>query len=441
MAKLPEDSPRSRLALLKLLYLLAVTAAAFGVPAIEATRPAEWYVVSGLLTLQVATLLACGIGLPIILGAGWRLKWFFVFLLACYAFLPDEGKSSNEVLRSWQVPGIGWTVPLNLPGLEHAALMCLQLLTVILVSAVVRLTGSGTDLADGLRAFGLPGLFVHSLDQTLSLLGGRGREQPVEREATGQKAPSLFHMLGRLFRGDVGLFVESIQRNLNDAQKQVARQSAGWLDSRLIHDVSVIAGVALAMVSLKIIKILPGIPFAPGFKVLLLFPLYITASQRTFSRWGGTVAGSIMGVIGFLQGDGRYGVLEILKHAAPGLVIDLARPLIRRLPQSAIVYCVLGFVAAIARTSAEFAAVLFLGARAEIYLFPAARLIPILIAGTLSGFVTLFVLRAFQQGKPVAEQASAEVSGLIRARNASDGKEAAGVAHASGSDQAALPSP
>jgi hypothetical protein len=33
-----------------------------------------------------------------------------------------------------------------------------------------------------------------------------------------------------------------------------------------------------------------------------------------------------MGLIGFLQGDGRFGVLEILKHVAPGFVIDIGEP-------------------------------------------------------------------------------------------------------------------
>jgi hypothetical protein len=39
--------------------------------------------------------------------------------------------------------------------------------------------------------------------------------------------------------------------------------------------------------------------------------------------------------------------------------------------------------------------VVLLGARAEVYLFPAAVLVPNLIAGLLSGFVTTYVLRAF----------------------------------------------
>jgi len=104
-------------------------------------------------------------------------------------------------------------------------------------------------------------------------------------------------------------------------------------------------------------------------------------------------------VIGFLQGDGRFGVLEILKHAAPGLVIDLAGPLVRRLPAWALGYCFLGLAAAAARVTTELVLVLLLGARAEVYLFPAAVLVPNLLAGFLSGFVTFFVLRAFTRSE------------------------------------------
>jgi hypothetical protein len=87
--------------------------------------------------------------------------------------------------------------------------------------------------------------------------------------------------------------------------------------------------------------------------------------------------------------------LEILKHAAPGLVIDLAGPLVRRLPAWALGYCFLGLAAAAGRVTTELVLVLLLGARAEVYLFPAAVLVPNLLAGFFSGFVTIFVLRAF----------------------------------------------
>jgi len=252
-------------------------------------------------------------------------------------------------------------------------------------------------LVDGLQSLRLPPLFVYSLDCTLELVAGGRR--PGSGGGAGRRNRSaqggFLAVLKRVLRGDIGFFVESIQGSMRTAAEQADREGDRPFSAELAHDVAVVTGIALAMASLKLVKLLPGVPFAPGHKVLFLFPLYILAARLTHSRWGGTVAGSIMGVIGFLQGDGRFGVLEILQHMAPGLVIDLADPFVRRLPAWALGYSILGLAAAIARTTTEFAVVFLLGSRAEVYLFPAAKLVPNLLAGFLSGFVTIFVLRAF----------------------------------------------
>jgi len=50
----------------------------------------------------------------------------------------------------------------------------------------------------------------------------------------------------------------------------------------------------------------------------------------TRMRWGATLTGATMGTIAFLMGDGKYGVFEILKHVAPGVVVDLLLPVFRR---------------------------------------------------------------------------------------------------------------
>ena len=429
---MPENTattPRSTaLARCKVLYLLAVTGTVFAVPALEATHPARWFVVSGLLGVQVATLLLLRVTAADILRAADRLKWLFIFLIACYVLLPAEAGHGHAVY-TWHVPGIGLSIPFNLRGLEQSSLMCLQILTLIMVSAVVQLSGSGHDLVDGLRSFGLPQLFVYSIDMTLALLGGlhrraagggggkgggggRGSHRRADRPSSqphdgAQRAaaarassPGFFAVLGRLLRGDVGFFVGSIAGDLERARVRVASDNARSLDARLAHDAAVVTGVSLAMMSLKMLRFLPGIPFASGHKTLLLFPLYILASDLTSSRWGATAAGSIMGVLAYLQGDGRFGVFEILKHLAPGLVIDLLWPLVRRLPRSMWILCVLGFLAAIARTSTEFVTMLLLGSRLEVYAFPLAKLIPNVVAGTLSGCITYFVLPAFEQMRP-----------------------------------------
>jgi hypothetical protein len=288
----------------------------------------------------------------------------------------------------------------------------------------VRLTGTGRDLVDGLQAFRLPPLFVHALDRTMALLEGtQTRERGARRARDRAPTSGSIAVLRQVLRGDVGAFADTIRANIALAESQAGSDPNASAGGQFAHDVAVVTGIALCMASLKMLKILPGLPFASGHKTFLLFPLYILAARLTQSRWGATAAGSIMGVIGFLQGDGRFGALEILKHIAPGLVIDLGEPLVRRWPSWALGYCVLGFFAAIARTATEFAVVLLLGARAEIYLFPAVKLVPNLIAGVLSGFAAVFVLRVVAAPKSSRTSEAGPNSQALREPTVSPGNK------------------
>ena len=84
------------------------------------------------------------------------------------------------------------------------------------------------------------------------------------------------------------------------------------------------------MLGIKALKVLPGITFAPGWKTVILTPLYVVAPLITRTRFGATITGTVMGVVAFLLGDGKYGVFEIAKHVAPGLICDGIVPLVTR---------------------------------------------------------------------------------------------------------------
>src|SRR5262249_3558132 len=145
----------SRYPRLKVLYLLAISAATFAIPAWEVTRPSRWIVVPLLLLVQVAILLVVRISVVVILRAAVRVKWLFVVLIVCYLFLPGDPNAADTI-HMWQPSGPVRPIPINLTGLETALMMCLQIVTIVMVSAAVRLTGSPTDLVEGLRRFRLP---------------------------------------------------------------------------------------------------------------------------------------------------------------------------------------------------------------------------------------------------------------------------------------------
>src|SRR5258708_11364299 len=229
-------------------------------PALSLTRPVRWFVIPTLLGIQVITLLVCRVGLRDSLWSASRLKWLFVFLLGMSALLPSGSPSENDVLLDWHVPGLGWSVRINVSGLEQASLMCLQIGTVLLASAVVRLTGTGRDLVDGLHAFRLPPLFVHALDRTLELLagtrgggGGRGRN-PAPRAR-------LVAVAKQLLRGDVSAFAETIRTNIARAESQPGVEVDPRTGSQLAPDVADCTAILRGLPSLKTLQLLPGWPF------------------------------------------------------------------------------------------------------------------------------------------------------------------------------------
>jgi len=424
-----------------ILYLLGVTLAAFVLP--HAIKP---YGVAALFALQLAILAfrgELGLGLLRIFS---RLKFLFLFLVGVNGLLP--GAVTNSY---WAVPGIGLTV--NVTGCLTGLLMSAQIALVVLTTYVVRTIGDEKSFINGLRSLRVAPLLAYSLDTTLAMLdgslqrsgggggggggGGRGcgegrgggaghgmtqsgwfaRWLPWRKGAAaggrgdrssgagghdaagGEGMMALFHALKHR---DMTPLVEKINQGLDDAARHAQR--LGLSESRA-HDVGVIGGIAAVMMAFKMVKILPGMPVMQGAKTIFFIPLYILAADRTNSRWGGTISGGIMGFIAFLNGDSRYGIFEILKHLVPGLVIDLIWPLVRRLPLRISILIVVGLIAAVARTSTQFAMILALGSdNATLLVFPALKLVPNGIAGVLSALVSYPILKHLGS-RAIAERA------------------------------------
>src|SRR5690606_25823087 len=114
--------------------------------------------------------------------------------------------------------------------------------------------------------------------------------------------------LGRLARGDVRVLADRLRGHVARVEAHLERaddEGGGRAGAAFRRDVAVIAGIALTMIGIKVLKLLPGLPFAPGHKGVLLIPLYIVAGFMTRSRWGATLTGITMGTVAFLLGDGR----------------------------------------------------------------------------------------------------------------------------------------
>jgi hypothetical protein len=212
--------------------------------------------------------------------------------------------------------------------------------------------------------------------------------------------------VARLRHGDVGAIVERLERQIERAERHVEGQELGRRSRPWIRDVAVISGVSLTMLGVKALKILPAIPFAPGHKLVVLTPLYVVASLLTRSRAGATLTGLTMGSVAFLLGDGKYGVFEILKHVAPGIVCDLCLPLLvaeGRQP-GRLAFSVLGGVIAAGRFATIFAMVLLVQAPRVAYAILLPGLSVHVGCGILSGFVSFHIWRAASRLRVVVDE-------------------------------------
>ena len=194
--------------------------------------------------------------------------------------------------------------------------------------------------------------------------------------------------------------IDRVEAHLEEGAEPAAGRASDRGPYRpVVRDVAVIAGIALTMLGIKALKLLPGIPFAPGHKGVLLIPLFIAAGYLTRSRAGSTLTGLTMGTVAFLLGDGRYGVFEICKHIAPGVLVDLGMPLLRGRAHRVWAWSLFGLVVALGRFATVTAIALVVQAPAVVYAVLVPGLAVHLVFGTLSGIVTAPLVRALAQGR------------------------------------------
>jgi len=391
---------------LPVVYLLVVSFTAFLLPA-----GIKGEAVAALIALQFAILAAWGLLRWDIYRVFDRLRFLFFFLILFNAFLPGVPTDPK-----WAIPGVGWEI--NITELLAGVLMSAQIALVVLTTHVVRAIGDEKSFIKGLRALRVAPLVAYSLDTTLALIsgasggahgggmgggrrgaggggGGTGRgggdgggsDRGLEPAASEmQRERGVLALFRALRSRDLSPFVRKVEAGLREGAERAERLG---LNEQRAQDVGTISGIAAVMMAFKLVKVLPGVPVMQGAKATFFIPLYILAADRTHTRWGGSIAGGTMGFIAFLNGDGRYGIFEVLKHLVPGLVIDLLWPIFRVLPHRPWKFVLLGLIAAFARTSTEFVMILALGAdNATLLVFPALRLIPNSIAGLMSALVS-----------------------------------------------------
>jgi hypothetical protein len=393
---------------LKILTLLAVAVGCF---LIKAPIP-----LVALFALTLSAWFALRLPPAMLFRTVRKLAFFMVMILLAFAFFPSEN-IQGEVGRQVTLPGT--SIMISLTGLLLGGLMALRMLIVIIASQIVQLTGKPGDFVAGLRGLMIPEIAALTIDSTLYLLGpqegkgmggGRGQHRHAPDAGAGEapREPGLFSAFSvkRIKNGDFNFLIEMIENGLARSRAYLSSQHTK-IDPKILHDVSIISGLCLLMMTTKLLKVLPGIPFAPGYKITFLVPLYILAAELTHTRFGATITGTTVGVISFLFGDGRFGIFEILKHITPGLVVDLFAPLTRRhitrsKKPSTVTFIMLGALCAFTRSTTMLAVVFFVGGNAVLYALVGFQAVSQVFFGALSGFVTFYLVKSLGRLKTAA---------------------------------------
>ena len=390
----------------KLAWLLAL---ATGLFALE-----QPWLLAALLVVQVALWLVSGQPAAGLWGAVRRLLVFGILIALSFAFVPTGGPD-----RWVALPGPDW-LRLNLAGLALAGLMMLRVLTLVLASAWVQRSCPPGALVRGLRALYLPETVAITVDATLALLAGepsfpQKRESSASRHGGGGTGGGTGGGYGRhregaggaqigwadIRAGRVHVFAEVFERGLERGRRWLAGQYP-HLDAARVRDLSIVLALCLTVMGLKVLQVLPGIPFASGHKNVLIVPMFLYVAQATSMRFGGFAAGTAVGIVSFLLGYGKFGVLEIAHFALPGLLADLVTPFLRatapmaRLAQ----YAVAGAVLGLGRFAANFLAILLAGAPEVAFALFAPLLLSQVVFGALSCFVSVLLIKPKQSIGP-----------------------------------------
>lgn len=374
--------------------------------------------------LRVAFLFLTGAGIFILHGPLWVAALTGALLVLSFAVRIPPRRILRSILKLWgfalvvlisyalvrEDPSVDrwvqlWRIPLNVGGVQVGAVMLLRVISVALASQIAR-AGDPRAIATGFRRLWVPAVVADALDAVLALLegdaapaeagrrpgsgrgdgtgGGRGGGR---RGREGEAGEGLWASLKRMARGDIGPLAERLDRQIGRAETQLGGR----------HDAAVIAGIALTMLGVRALKILPSIPFAPGHKLVLLTPLYIVAALATRSRFGATLTGLVMGLVAFLLGDGKYGIFEILKHLAPGVLCDLFVPLLHRQRIGGLGWSLFGGFVALGRFATILSVVALVQAPKVAYAMLAPGLLVHSLFGAASGYVTFHLLKHVNQ--------------------------------------------
>jgi len=345
----------------------------------------------------------------------YKVRWFIILIFLFESFI---GPNDFDLIKLKK-----WTLSLSYDGLLNASIMASKLIAMLMITQVVRLTMKGKEFVQGMTKLGLGESSAEIIDQILVILseekdakstmaqpnkqgsgqgggqgkgrgggqgGGQGRGNNFEtkedltssmnRVTEEVKEEGEVRSKDVLFRGRIGNIPKRLLDRINFAKGKFANNPN-----------AVIASASLSVTLIRMVKIAPGLPLAPGHKNILFIPVFIHGIMKSEQRWAGTQIGFISGILHFTMGFGKYGPLGILEFMTIGWVYDL----LLRLPfeKNRLWYLMLlGGIGGLVRISTEMLIAFVLGVPDAFFLIFLPYVISQIAFGIASGFITKSII-------------------------------------------------
>lgn len=329
-----------------------------------------------------------------LLQAFKRVLLLAIVIVISFVLIPS---TENALATDWQTPW--FTLHFYFGELSVAAFMLLRIVALLTASIWVRDSEPAGAFIAALRWLRIPEVIAIAVDAGISLSSRRGAGNGSGRgrgQGAGKKLKVTF---AQIKSGKLDFFDDLLNRSYRRASQFLQENYAG-LTSTKRHDAAIILTVVTAAMSLKLLQLLPGLPIAPGHKNLVIVPLIVIATLATKSRYGGFSAGLAIGIVSFMLGYGKFGVLEIAHFALPGLASDFLAPLVLAGNQRLMLlrFALLGAAIGLTRFAANFLIIVLAGAPALAWAVFTPMLISQTVFGALSALIGAYVVSKIKNG-------------------------------------------
>ena len=294
---------------------------------------------------------------------------FTLAILFFYAFFVG---TRDQPLISFQ----SFSIQYSNQGLWLSLTMIGRFFTIFLAAILIRMTMSSQEFISGLVSIRFPEKLAQVLDAILENIEGKRKKK--------EKKGGRVILITALLKGKPGVLVELVNEYLRKGQERFADR-----------DLAIVSAFSMIIVGMRFLDIIPGFLIAPGYKNMIIIPLFIMAACLTKMRYAAGYVGVVAGIVGLLTGGGKFGIFGVLQFAAPGFLIDLMLPLLRRFP-NVWTYALVGFCAGLCRISALLLLAFAFQMPAEFYVFLSPLLVAQCVFGALSAQVTKLLMDHIQ---------------------------------------------